>query len=141
MPVLGMRVVDAKPHAMARSIKRIEGTDRALEQRKPVVVFGSYDNVPHSRILRQAHNGVGVKAYRIELLCQFGILGHRNLGLVHDPLAVTGHLPPFPFSSRNGKRPKVNEHPKAAVTPPCHAGIALPAGFSDGGFKEIIGGG
>ena len=65
----------------------VEGVRLGIEHGKAVVVLGGDDDVLHAGRFGERHDVVGVEAGGVELRGERLVVGHRDGGVVHDPLA------------------------------------------------------
>ena len=96
----------------------VPAADLGIKHGKAIVVFRRDHDVFHPGILGKLHPGIGVEFHRIPLLRQLLILGHRNMGAIHDPLSQSGNLPALPFSGRDGIESPVDEKTVLGVFEP-----------------------
>ena len=93
---------------------------------KTIVVFRSDYQIFHVCISGQASDGIGVKFYRIEIICEARVFFPGNLCHVLDPFGNIGplhffHGPTLPYSGWYRIQTPVNEHSEFSLIKPFNA--------------------
>ncbi len=104
-----------------------------VEHAESVVVLARDDDVFHAGVPGYGHPLLRVELYRVELSRQLLIIRHRDVGVVHDPLADPGGFLPVPFTRRDGIQSPMNEHSKSSLSKPLHASVVLGGCFGCAG--------
>jgi hypothetical protein len=153
VPVLGLGMIKAELHALpgaglgellervaaeGRGVDNIVGVGLRVKHREAVVVLGSDHDVAHAGLFGQGHPGFGIELHRIEVFGQGFVLGHRNFGVEHDPLADAGDALALPFAGRQGVQAPVDEQSEAGIAPPGHFVAAGVGQFGRFGFFQAV---
>jgi len=93
------------------------------------VVLGGDDDVLHAGGFGEGDDIVGAEGGGVEFGGEGFVVGYRDGGGVHDPLADAGDLFAVPCTGGDGVETPVDEHAEAGLAPPLHAGVALGWGF------------
>src|SRR5215470_10195091 len=97
-------------------------------------MLGSDHHVFHARVFGDTHPLTRVKPHGIKLRRKLFVVGARNVGPFHDPLADAVGTESFVLTRRNRVESPVNEHTEARLTPPTHPLVAFYFAFWSGDF-------
>ena len=143
-PVLRLRVVEAKFDALLFALDGelaegiafeggsgddVEGISFRVEHGEAVVMLGGDDDVLHPGRFGESDDIVRAEGGGIESGGEGFVVGDRDRGVVHDPLADAGDLVAVPGPGGDGVEAPMDEHAEAGLAPPCHAGVTLSRGF------------
>lgn len=100
----------------------VVGGGGGVEHAEAVVVFGGDDDVFHAGGLGQGYDLCGVEVGGVEAACHGLVVGNGYTGVVHDLLAVEGHLFALPLAGKERVDSKVDEEAEVVVAP-CFEGL------------------
>ena len=103
----------------------VEGIGLGIEHGKAVVVLGGNNDVFLASGFGERDDVMRIEASGVEFRRKSFIVGYRDGGAVHDPLADTGDLFAVPGSCGDRVEPPVDEHAETGRPPPLHTCIAL----------------
>lgn len=151
VPVLGLRIVEAQPDALALAGRRqflhgvaMEGrrvddvvlAGLGVEHGKTVVMFSGDDDVLHAGVLGDGDPLVRVEPDGVEFIGEFLVVFDGNFGVVHDPLADAGDFFAIPIAGGQRIEAPVDEHAETRVAPPVEAAFAFRVRGRGGGRER-----
>ena len=106
-----------------------------VEEAETVVMLGGDDDVLDTRRLGVADPLGRIVFDRVELPGEFLVVGHGDVGVVHDPFADAGNSLPFQWPAGTAYSPQWMNMPKRASRHHCRRASRW-AGVSGGGVNS-----